>query len=404
MTLKSSSAPYLRGKKTTLQIMIELGIGLCLVWLFGVIYNFIANGMYYGFKSIYNMLTAVAVTEVCDVCTALVRHKKGASRKEEILTLLGHNYSWISAIILVLTLPAWTPLYVVILGSIFATVVVKNFFGGFGRNIFNPAALARIFIVVCFQSNISASASGIEAISSGTVTTLMNQGCNWLVYSDLLPQGYTLSQVFLGTYNGALGETPTLLILLVGIVLSLRQDINWRTPVFYLGTMALTALFVGLIFKVEEPFAYTLVHLCLGGAAFGAVFMLTDPVSGPTSSFGKAFVGVFAGFITMVIRYSTGSSYPEGVIFSIALSNMISPVIDHFVIGKSSDKLGLKYGIVFGGVILTMVISMLIVGVSISWDNSKTNRETNLLNNENSNVLVVTQNEEVLPFEIKEVR
>jgi Na+-translocating ferredoxin:NAD+ oxidoreductase RnfD subunit len=385
--------------------MIELCIGLGLIWLFNIIYTFIASGWYFGLWSILNMVIALIVTECCDVVTALVRHKKGESRKEEIIYLLGHNYSFVTAAILVLTLPVWTPIYVIILGSIFGTVVVKNFFGGFGKNIFNPAALARIFVVVSFQSQISASSSGLEAIASGTVTSLVNSSNNWISYSyeALLPNGYSLWQIFSGTYFGAAGETSTLLILLVGVVLAFRHDINWRTPVFYLGTVLVTALFVGLIFNVDNVFAYALIHLSLGGVAFGAVFMLTDPVTGPTSNFGKALIGVFAGFITMVIRYSSGSSYPEGVIFSIALANMISPVIDHFVIGKSTRRLPLKYGLVFGGVVLTMVLSMVIIGNSINWDNSK---KTTYITNEETPTSLIIQNEEVneiLTYSLEEV-
>lgn len=357
-TLKNASSPYQRGKRSTLQIMLELTAALLVVWLFGVIYSFVEGGSYYGVHAILNMVVALAVTVVCDVVTALCEHKKGGNYKDEILHKIVHNYSYVTAIIFVLTLPAWTPYYVTILGSIFATVVVKNFFGGFGKNVFNPAALARVLVTVCFQSTISASASNLEVIASGTVTSLINNSVHWISFESLLPSGYTLSQVFLGTYFGALGETSTLLILLVGIFLSIRKDINWRTPTFYLGTVFLTSLLVALVLNIKNPFGYSLMHICLGGVAFGAVFMLTDPVTGPTSNFGKALNGVIAGLLTMLIRFTPSSSYPEGVVFSIALCNMISPVIDYLTKGKTNKKQGFHYGFVFGGMIVAMCLNL----------------------------------------------
>lgn len=358
MALKVSSAPYQRSKKTTLQIMIELTVGLLLVWLFGLIFTFVEGGSKLGVNAILNMVVAVVVALVCDVITAIAQHKKGASLKTEILDKLSHNYSWVSAVILVLTLPAWTSLYVTAIGSVFATVVVKNFFGGFGKNIFNPAALARILITVCFLSDISAAISGVTAIAGGTVTSIFNSNSHWISFTQLLPEGYTLSQVFIGNYFGAIGETPTLLILLVGIILSIRKDINWRTPAFYLGSVALSGLLVALCLGIKDPLGYTVAHISLGGVAFGAVFMLTDPVTAPTSNFGKALIGAIAGLLTMWIRLTPGSSYPEGVIFSIALCNMISPVIDYFTVGKTTDKLPVKYGITFGTVVASMVLSL----------------------------------------------
>ena len=201
-------------------------------------------------------------------------------------------------------------------------------------------------------------------------------------------------RIFFGTYFGALGETSTLLIILVGIILSIRNDINWRTPVFYIGTVCLTSLFVGLCLGINNPLEYMIVHLSLGGLVFGGVFMLTDPVTGPTSNFGKVIASIFAGFITVVIRYSMNSSYPEGVIFAIALSNIVSPVIDYYTVGKSSSKLVLKYIITCSLVIFTMVVGLVIA------NNNKKNNDISL----NESSLVFNVNEEIIPFYIKEVR
>ena len=138
MAFRTNAAPYQRAKRSTLQIMIELLIALVIVWVAAVVYTFKEAGSEYGIKSILMMVVAVAVTAVCDVLTTIIKHKKDSKESlgKEIVHDLVHNYSWITAVIFTLTLPVWASYYVVIIGSVFATVVVKNFFGGFGRNIF----------------------------------------------------------------------------------------------------------------------------------------------------------------------------------------------------------------------------------------------------------------------------
>lgn len=375
MAFRTNAAPYQRAKRSTLQIMIELGIALLLVWIAGVIYTFKAAEKF-GVKSILMMLVALAVTAVCDVITTLLKHKKDSKESlgKEIVHDLVHNYSWITAIIFTLTLPVWTSYYVVIIGSVFATVVVKNFFGGFGKNIFNPAIMARIFVGLCFATPLSAKGifthSSVDAATGATITTAFNNATKWL--SDLPLDGLTMKDLFLGNYFGSLGETFTLLILVLGVILAVRKVINWRTPVFYLGTVALTALVMALVLGFENPFRYVGYHIALGGLAFGAIFMITDPVTGPTSSFGKSLIGVIAGLLTMLIRVKGG--YPEGVMYSIAIVNLLSPAIDYFTVGKTSYKLPVKYAAVFG----TLLVSIgLVSGLSWSVNGGKEVYEIN---------------------------
>lgn len=337
MAFRTNAAPYQRAKRSTLQIMIELLIALVIVWVAAVVYTFKEAGSEYGIKSILMMVVAVAVTAVCDVLTTIIKHKKDSKESlgKEIVHDLVHNYSWITAVIFTLTLPVWASYYVVIIGSVFATVVVKNFFGGFGRNIFNPAIMARIFVGLCFAFSLDGfKHSSLDAVTGATVTTVYN-GTSWL--TDLPIKGFTLTDLFMGNYFAAMGETFTLLILVLGIILAIRNVINWRTPVFYLGTVVVTALVISLVCGFENPLNYVGYHLALGGLMFGAIFMLTDPVTGPTAPFGKCLIGVVAGLITVLIRVKGG--YPEGVMFSIALCNLISPTIDYLTVGKSNSHL-----------------------------------------------------------------
>lgn len=355
MAFRTNAAPYQRARRSTLQIMIELSIALLLVWLAAVVFTFI-KAPAFGVKAILMMVVALVTTAACDVVNTLLRHKKDSktSLKDEILHDLVHNYSYVTAIIFTLTLPVWASYYVVVIGSIFATVVVKHLFGGFGKNIFNPAIMARIFVGICF----SISAKGLripttDVTTGATITTIINgKPMSWL--SDLPLSDLSMTDLFLGNYFGALGETFTILILVLGVVLAIRNVINWRTPVFYIGTVALTALVIGLVLGFENPLTYVGYHVALGGVVFGAVFMLTDPVTGPTSSFGKSLMAVVAGLLTVLIRVKGG--YPEGVMYSIAFCNLLSPAVDHLTVGKTSAKMPVKYATVFGLVAVSIAL------------------------------------------------
>ena len=355
MAFRTNAAPYQRARRSTLQIMIELSIALLLVWVAAVVYTFISAPKY-GVKSILMMVVALATTAACDVVNTLLRHKKDSktSLKDEILHDLVHNYSYVTAIIFTLTLPVWASYYVVIIGSIFATVVCKLLFGGFGKNIFNPAIMARIFVGICF--NLSAKGLKIpttDSTSGATITTIINgKPMSWL--SDLPLDNLSMSDLFLGNYFGSLGETFTILILVLGVVLAIRKVINWRTPVFYLGTVVLTSLVIALVCGFRNPLTYVGYSVALGGLAFGAVFMLTDPVTGPTSNFGKSLIAVVAGLLTVLIRVKGG--YPEGVMYSIAFCNLLSPAVDYISAGKTSAKMPVKYAAVFGLVAISVAL------------------------------------------------
>ena len=219
MAYKTNSAPYQRAKKSTLQIMIELGIALALVWIAAVVTTFLKLGTEYGVKSILLMVVSLAVTAVCDVLTTIFKNKKDKELGKKIVHDLVHNYSWITAMIFTLICPVWTSYYAIICGSIFATLVVKNFFGGFGANIFNPAAFGRIFVQICFSLAVPADIKE-GVISGATLTGVVNSTQQWL--GSLSMDGFGIKEILLGTYFGTMGETFTALLLVLGIVLAIR--------------------------------------------------------------------------------------------------------------------------------------------------------------------------------------
>ncbi|MFA5687208.1 MAG: RnfABCDGE type electron transport complex subunit D [Bacilli bacterium] len=347
MNIVTGTAPFIRPKRTTSQIMIELLIGLGVIFIASVTYNFIL-GVNYGVKTILIMLISIVVSLVSDLIAGSLRYKKSkhGAYDKYILSFIKENFSVVTGVILALTLPVGTPYYVVVVGNLFATLIVKHAFGGFGNNIFNPAALGRLFVLLAFGptlvsylSEADKSIGGLSANAGLTITSHFSQTSKWLS-SSLTNTNVSMLDLYLGNYSGALGETFTLLIIVIGIVLAARKVINWRTPVFLFGTVALSSIFISLVTKANVG-EYLLLQFGLGGLVFGAIFMFTDPVTSPTSNFGKALIGIIGGLFNVLIRL--GGSFPEGTAFSIALVNVFSPMIDKLYSGRTNVKIWRHY-------------------------------------------------------------
>lgn len=347
MNIVTGTAPFIRPKRTTSRIMIELLIGLGVIFVASVVYNFIL-GVNYGLKTILIMLISIVVSLVSDLIAGSLRYKKSqhGAYDKYILSFIKENFSVVTGVILALTLPVGTPYYVVVVGNLFASLIVKHAFGGFGNNIFNPAALGRLFVLLAFGptlvSYLSEADKGLGGLSADaglTITSQFSQSSKWLS-SSLGNTNVSMLDLYLGNHSGALGETFTLLIIVVGIVLAAREVINWRTPVFLFGTVALSSIFISLVIGANVG-EYLLLQFGLGGLVFGAVFMFTDPVTSPTSNFGKALIGVIGGLLNVLIRL--GGSFPEGTAFSIALVNVFSPMIDKLYSGRTNVKIWRHY-------------------------------------------------------------
>ena len=372
MSLKMNSSPYQRSPRTTLHIMLELSAALLLVWIAAVIYNFTLSAEL-GLRAILLMVVALVTTAVIDAVVALIRHKKGNNVLNEVVDGVVHNYSYVTAIIFTLCCPVYVTYYVIIIGCLFSTGI-KHCFGGFGKNIFNPAIIGRIVTGYFFAGAFTVPTEYVEAdlMASSTVTSqysaLSGTASRWL--SASLPEGFNIGNLLLGNYVGAMGETFTLLILVLGIFLVVRGVINWRSSAFYLGTVAVTAFVIGIFAEGVNPLTYTVYHLALGGLMFGAVFMITDPVTSPTSPFGKALIGVIAGFITVLFRMD--SNNPEGVMYSIAIVNIIAPMIDRFVVGRTTDGHAKKWTTIGG-----LVAASMLVNTAISVGNVKALQQNN---------------------------
>lgn len=252
--------------------------------------------------------------------------------------------------LLALSLPPWAPWWIGVGGSAFAIGIGKQLYGGIGQNLFNPAMLARVALLIAFPLQMttwalphalgSAAAPGfVEGlhITFGGVIPDGMSGATALgglkteltlhrTAEEILAGNFRLIPALLGTTAGSLGETSELLLLLGGLWLLLRRIIHWEIPV----SMLVSVVLLGAIAHQINPERYPggLYHLASGGLLLGAFFIATDPVSSPVSRAGRLIFGIGCGVLVYVIR--TWGSFPEAVAFAVLFMNALSPLIDRY--------------------------------------------------------------------------
>lgn len=237
----------------------------------------------------------------------------------------------ITGLLLALVCPPNLPIWMLILGCFFAIVVGKEFFGGLGANVFNPALVGRAFMFVSFSgamtSWIQPGNSFFDAMSTATPLKLINAKEGIALSASEIAKTLNLgsstdlyTQLILGNHAGCIGETSILLILLGFAYLLFKKVIDWRTPV----TMMVTAVAITAIGGINP-----ILTLTSGGLAFGAVFMATDYVTSPVTPKGKLLFGAGCGLITGLIRLFSGM--PEGVMYSILIMNAVVPFLNKII-------------------------------------------------------------------------
>ncbi len=348
ITLQRTSPNY-RRKLSTHTIMRDLTLGLLVI----VAYSLFAQ-MKYGM----NYVIAAALIYGVSVLTALVTEAVWAYiHKTNVLEQFKNSFPLVTSLIFALTLPVGTPLYVVAVGSFIAIFFGKLVYGGFGHNIFNPALVGRVVVHLSFGGKLVSYLEGAADALTGATPATMLAGTSWVGGDGFT---YNLLDLFLGNHGGTLGETCIWVILLVGLVLAYRRVFDARIPVAYMGTVAVLAGAFALANGLD-PLTYVVTHLCIGGIVFGAVIMATDPVTSPTSPLGKILFGIGLGFLTMIIRFK--ANYPEGVLFSILMMNMLSPWIESLCLGRTSQKQGKQWATI--GITLALSAG-LVYGVGLS--------------------------------------
>jgi Na+-transporting NADH:ubiquinone oxidoreductase subunit B len=235
-----------------------------------------------------------------------------------------------------LALPPRTPLWIAAVGIVFAVAIAKGVYGGFGRNVFNPAMAGRLFVYITFATvlnqgymhfgafggNLPMGAGGIDVLSSATPLAMMRADPHAPV--DAL-------SLLLGTRTGAVGESPVILIILAGIFLLVTRTASWRIMLSELGAGAILTAALRLAGLKQ---ALPMESLLAGSYLFVAVFMATDPVTAPRKSSSHWIYGALIGFVVVVIR--TFSGFPEGTSFGILLGNTFAPFTDELV-GKAKE-------------------------------------------------------------------
>jgi Na+-transporting NADH:ubiquinone oxidoreductase subunit B len=239
----------------------------------------------------------------------------------------------VTGMLIPLIIPVTTPLWMVAIAVVFAVIIGKEVFGGTGMNILNPALLARAFLFFAYPSHLSGEVwidisleqgqQLVDGFSGATALAALTSG-----EMHLVPSAWDM---FLGTIPGSVGETSTLAILLGAIVLVATGVGSLRIML----SVVLGGLFMGGIFNLFAVNEYMAIpayyHLILGGFAFGAVFMATDPVTASQTGKGKYIYGALIGVIAVLIRV-VNPAYPEGMMLAILMMNVFSPLIDHYVV------------------------------------------------------------------------
>ena len=376
----TSPGPYLRNPLAqTKRAMRDYTIGLLGLFFFSTGFHWLTHGIEYGLKAIGMMVTSLVITLLADMFVAALRYQAKDGR---LLPYMIHsvrkNYSYVTAVLMTLTLPIGTPYYVVIVGNLFATLIVKYTFGGFGMNIFNPAAFGRIFVGLAFGGQLTAYMGSIQDVPTLTSTgqtitsAFASTYPNWIGNTlQGLPVD-SLWQLIFGNYSGALGETSVLLIVILGVILTLLKAHNWRPTVFFLSTFWLGAFFLGLVHGLN-PIWYAFTFVSLGSVFFGGMFMLTDPVTSPTSNYGKAMIGIIAAFVVLIIR--TQTALPEGVVYGIAVANLASPIIDKYTVGLTNQFLKQRYALLSGLMVLSIGVTILPTMVTADSSSSPSSSE-----------------------------
>lgn len=247
----------------------------------------------------------------------------------------GHEVNegfFVTSILFTLTLPPGTPLWMAAIGIIFGVVIGKEVFGGTGKNFLNPALTGRAFLYFAYPAQMSGDAVWVavdgftRATSLGTAALGEGYGVEWW-------------DAFIGNVPGSLGETSTLAIMIAAVILMASRIASWR---IILGCVI--GLFIGsglfsLIGSESNPMFGVPPewHLVLGGFAFGAVFMATDPVSAAMTNRGRLIYGILIGLMCMLIRV-VNPAFPEGMMLAILFGNLFAPLIDHFVVQSNIKR------------------------------------------------------------------
>ena len=305
LKLIASSNPHIRNNEDTRSLMLDVIIALMPA---------LAMSVY-----VFGVTTLIsAVVSVAGAVFFEWLYRKLLKKPQTI----GDLSAALTGLLLSMVCPPMLPYWMLLVGDFFAIFVVKQLYGGIGKNFLNPALAGRAALVACYASQMTSWAAPrtVDAVTAATPLAMMKAG-----EFEALTAQYSLSDMFIGFIGGSAGEVSAMMLLIGGLYLIFRRVISWHTPVAYIGTVAvLTFLFP----QGNDALTYMLYNVFGGGLMLGAFFMATDYVTSPVTKEGQLIYGLGCGLLTVFIRYF--GSYPEGVCYSILIMNCLVWIIDKY--------------------------------------------------------------------------
>lgn len=313
--LTVSPSPHVHSSDSTQKIMYRVVYAMIPALLWSV--------FIFGFDALRVTLIAVAA---CLAFEYLIQ--KYLMKTEPTIT---DGSALITGILLAFNVPASIPWWIIVIGAMAAMGIGKLSFGGLGSNIFNPALVGRVFLLISFPVQMTswpvANMSGVDGVTAATPLALIKEGLkNGVPVSQIqgLPD---FTDMALGINAGSLGEISALLLVLGGLYMLWKKVITWHIPVSILLTVAV----ISGVFWMIDPTMYVnpIYHILTGGLMLGAVFMATDMVTSPMTTKGQIIYGVGIGVITISIRMF--GAYPEGISFAILIMNAVTPLLNYYI-------------------------------------------------------------------------
>lgn len=303
---KSSSNPYIRDDNSTTKIMLDVIIALIPASAFGI--------WHFGFRALLLMAATIASCVLTEFLYQKIRKTQTAVRDLSAV---------VTGLLLALNLPSRLPIWMGVLGGVFAILVLKQLFGGIGKNILNPAMGAKALLLIAFTSPMTSYTLGgsIEK----TPLAILKAGGN-----------VNLLDMFLGNTAGTIGETSVAALLIGAVYLLVKKVIDIKIPLMYLLTVAVTVTIYSFVAKGGFDFSFLLAHLLGGGLILAAFFIVTDYTTSPITPGGRILFGIIAGLLTGLFRLFTG--LPENMCYGILLANLLSPFLERWTVPKSFGK------------------------------------------------------------------
>ncbi len=335
-SIPEMSGPYVRKEKSVTRTMMLVVVALAPATFYGL--------YLYGWPAIILFTITIVSAMVFEVLSLIIARKP-------VIRFASDGSALLTAWILAISLPPWAPWWIAVLGSAVAIIIGKQVFGGLGQNVFNPAMVGRVVLLISFPLEMTSFVHPAPLLSSGapsflhsmeiifggvtmdaytgatildSVKTIVGQGGT---VQDSLTGQYAIGNWLLGSHAGSMAEGADILLLLGGVMLIFTRVIRWFIPI----SMLIAIAAISTVFNLIDPATYpdAMVHLFTGSAMLGAFYIATDPVTSPTSPKGQIFFGVVLGILIYVIR--TWAQYPEGMSFAILLMNAVTPLINRYM-------------------------------------------------------------------------